>query len=151
MEYYVNTDGSCRVDLNKAGASCIILTKKKYIHAECAAITSTYALEAELYGIIMCMKYMKDNVELSSEDSITLSVDSVKALRMCNAIIDGEDNEDFKTPFYQPTREAIENILETGVQLFFEKVKAHKDGFNTNKVADRLSKVAITHFPARAW
>ena len=26
-----------------------------------------------------------------------------------------------------------------------------KDGFNTNKVADRLSKVAITHFPARAW
>lgn len=151
MEYYVNTDGSCRVDLNKAGASCIILTKKKYIHAECAAITSTYALEAELYGIIMCMKYMKDNVELSSEDSITLSVDSVKALRMCNAIIDGEDNEDFKTPFYQPTREAIENILETGVQLLFKKVKAHKDGFNTNKVADRLSKVAITHFPARAW
>lgn len=151
MEYYVNTDGSCRVDLNKAGASCIILTKKKYIHAECAAITSTYALEAELYGIIMCMKYMKENVELSSEDSITLSVDSVKALRMCNAIIDVEDNEDFKTPFYQPTREAIENILETGVQLFFKKVKAHKDGFNTNKVADRLSKVAITHFPARAW
>lgn len=151
MEYYINTDGSCRVDLNKCGSAYMILTKKAYIASNCAAITSCYAFEAELYAVIVALRDLDANVKLEPGDSVVIYVDSIKTLRLCVDILEDNTNDDFKVPMYATIKELLYYLTKIGVEVKFIKVKAHKDGFNTNKVVDRLSKVAITHFPTKAW
>lgn len=151
MEYYINTDGSCKASINKCGSAFIILTKKSYIASSCEAITSCYAFEAELYAVIVALRELDSTVELLPGDKVFIYVDSVKTLRMCIDIIEDNPNEDFKVPMYGAVKELLHYFSRIGVEFEFMKVKAHKDGFNTNKVVDRLSKVAITHFPTKAW
>lgn len=151
MEYYISTDGSCRADLNKCGSAYIVLTKKTYVSAGCETILSSYAFEAELYAVIMSLRALKDNVTLNRDDTVLIYVDSVKTLRLCNDIIAEEENEDAKVPMYSTIKRLLLEYNSYGVNVEFIKVKAHRDTFNTNKVVDRLSKVAITHFQAKAW
>lgn len=149
MEYYVYTDGSCRIESHVAGSAFIILTKKRYIKCECESFVSRFAFEAEINAVIMALRYANHKLNLSNNDSMIIYVDSVKTINLCNAIKNNDKSVDSHVPLYEDLKWQVEELLNACPNVVFEKVHAHQKTFNTNKVVDCLAKVAIQHCKVR--
>lgn len=144
MDYMIYTDGSCRSDRKKAASSYVIRTNNTYIHSDVHAFATVYILEAELLAIASAINYLIKSKHLTSNDTVTVCVDSMEAIRHCKEVYNN-----VWTRTTSVTREltvAINKFKLTGATIRFKKVHAHKNAMNTNKFVDRLAKCGIKHF-----
>lgn len=146
MNYIVYTDGSCKPDLGRAAYSYIIRTKKTCVRVGYSSYSGSHILEAEILAVREAIKFLVESNKLQNGDHVKFFIDSLLTLKAYSAVLkDKELPRNVKPELVAPAKPFIDQALAVGVKLYFNKVDAHQDKFNTNKVCDSLAKVALCY------
>lgn len=146
MNYIIYTDGSCKPDMERAAYSYIIRTKKKCVKIGYASYAGRHILGAEISAVREAIRYLVSTKRLTNEDTVKFFIDSLFTLKAYSAIIKGFDlPEGVRPELVESARPIVKAAVDTGAKLYFNKVDAHQDEFNTNKVCDSLAKLALSY------
>ena len=146
MIYIVYTDGSCRPEIGRAAYSYIIRTKTTCVNIKYSSYVGRHILEAEITAVKEAIKFLINNKILSEGDTIKFFIDSLYTLKAYNSVLkDKELPSNIKPEIMIEPRALVKKAVETGAKLYFNKVDAHQEEFNTNKACDSLAKIALIH------
>lgn len=146
MNYIVYTDGSCKPSINKASGAYIIRTKDTCVKIGYFSFPGKHILEAEMVAVKEAIKYLTESGRLTEEDTVKFFIDSLDTLKMYMAILrDKEVENRSKWAYIKDVEKAVREIRDTGAKIYFNKIDAHQDKFNTNKACDSLAKLALQY------
>lgn len=146
MNYIIYTDGSCKPDVGKASYSYIIRTDKTCVKIAYSCYYGDHILDAEIAAVRESLRYMVENRRLNNGDKVKFFIDSLFTLKAYSALFKGEPlPDDVKPELVDSAIPILKDAMKTGAKFYFNKIDAHQDKFNTNKVCDCLAKLALTY------
>lgn len=146
MNYIVYTDGSCRPEIGRAAYSYIIRTKKTCVNVGYSSYVGRHILEAEITAVREAIRYLVDNKRLTDGDTVKFFIDSLYTLKAYSCVLKGKELPSrVKPEIMDESRILVGQAVEAGAKLYFNKVNAHQDKFNTNKACDSLAKIALNY------
>ena len=140
MKYLLYTDGAYSQS-GRVAFAYVLRTQLMFYHMAADTYENGTILHAEAAAVGLGVRYILDNCEITSEDSVEIFTDNLEVIRI---FTDFENQRSSKVdhPLIQMTWSALCE-LNKRCSWKIKKIQAHMNSINANSTADRLAKFAL--------
>lgn len=142
MKYLVYTDGATDENRGKVASSFFIRTDDRFIGMKSYVFDNKNNSHTELFAVGSAAEFLMDNVEVTQEDEVVIFSDSQRAIDLIRKLMPNQFNTGYADVKLRISMNAIKT-LDSKCNLRIIKTRAHREGWNGNKVADRIAKFSL--------
>lgn len=142
MKYLVYTDGATDEKRGKVASSFFIRTEDTFIGMKSYVFDNKNNSHTELFAVGSAAEFLMDNVKITPEDEVVVFSDSQRAIDLIRKLMPNPYNTGYADVKLRISMNAIKT-LDSECNLEIIKTKAHREGWNGNKVADRMAKFSL--------